>query len=224
MTSSFMLQQRMRNKDQWSFGLNDNMTMKGQDDHYVRPFGECHPDFVAHPIGNPNGVKICVRRTDENGKRIGVQAQENEIQKERYMNGYWRGSVNLYDPTLKKPVQKWNPQAYHNRRIPWEQDLLRDDYLKWEVKYNETGLKPTHSPSQLCDTDKPYFQYGYSYTPQEDRKTGFRVGETLSDSLPEIKYDVTKLHQSYPLWKREQKFVGNKDVDKLDTQFFDRVV
>lgn len=32
-------------------------------DHYVRPFGKCHPDFDTHVIGDDvRGVKVCTRR------------------------------------------------------------------------------------------------------------------------------------------------------------------
>lgn len=34
-------------------------------DHYVKPFGKCHPSFETHLLScDPRGVKVCVRRDD----------------------------------------------------------------------------------------------------------------------------------------------------------------
>ena len=191
MTSSFLLQQKLR--DNW-------------DDTYLRPYGECHPDYEATPIGNPYGVKMCVRRLVD-GHRIGEKlAAQSKVPE----NGYFRGSVNLYDPKANIPTQEWNPDYYQNRRTYYEQTLLRDDYMKWPVWYNGTGLSLAHAPAQGRDTGHPYHQYGYSATPDDSRAAfGYRSAVQSNQSMPETKYDLTRGIQPYPLWKREQSYVGN---------------
>lgn len=237
MTSSFMLQERIKEKDRWTFQLPDNPTMSGQDDHYLRPFGRCHPDFKEIPIGNPYGVKVCLRRTQQNGERIGdykVPGDQN--------NGYYRGSVNLYNPRQQYPTQKWNPYNYSDRRIPWEQDLIREDYLRLPIKYNGTGLKLLNQPDECSvpQNGKQYtpssgrlphrggfYEYGYSYTPKEDKLTGLRTASRPDQSIPERKYDITRPYpQPFELWKKEQEAVGRspRELQKLDQTYTKRII
>ena len=185
--------------------------MGGTDNSYIRPFGNRHPYFVSHSIGFPDGVKVCVRRTINNqtfDENI-FDMSDNFAKK---FNGYYRGSVNLYDPSLTYPIQKYNAQYYSDRRIPWEQDVLRADYLRWPVKYNGTGIKVLHAPAEKSDTGHPYYQYGYDFTPKhEDPITGMRTTHS-NKSYPEIKYDITRLEQGYSVWKQEQAIFGNNHL------------
>lgn len=228
MTSSVYIKKRLEQPNLWSFGGLPGETMGGWEDHYVRTFGECHPDFTAIPLGHVDGVKVCVRRTDTCERRFGDTAFLEQKAREQEQQGYWRASVNLYDPTLSAPVQKWNPQYFSSRRMPGEQDLLRADYLRWPVKYNATGIKLMHSPHQGPDVNQPYEQYGYSFTPKENCDPFSdtwdpRVATSPSQSLPEIKYDVTRLHQPYTLWKSEQKYMG-VNQNKYDDTYFERII
>lgn len=224
MTSSFLLQERLKDPKTWTFGLPDSV-MGGQDDHYLRSYGECHPDYMAIPIGNPTGVKVCVRRVDHCGRRFGETPLLEAQSKIEQANGYYRGSVNLYDPMATIPQQDWNPQYYSSRRIPWEQDLLRKDYLRWEIKYNGTGVNLLHSPHELRDKNKPYYQYGYSYTPSDLEGTTWdpRTATDPRDNLPEPKYDVTRLHQPFTVWKDEQRYMG-QNQNEYDESYFHRII
>lgn len=219
MTSSFMLKERIKQRDRWTFELPDNRTMSGQDDHYIRPYERCHPDYMEIPIGNPYGVKVCVRRVQPDGNRIGDYKPPGDEN-----NGYYRGATNLYNPRQVYPTQKWNPYNYSDRRIPWEQDLLRDDYLKWPIQYNGTGIKINHPPDECNGGQTGFYQYGYSYTPKEDKQTGLRTASSPSQSIPERKYDVTRPYpQPFELWKKEQENVG-VSKNKLDKVYTTRIV
>jgi len=222
MSATFMLKKRMEQGNTWKFGLPGSV-MGGQDDSYVRPFGNCHPDYMGIPIGNPEGVLMCVRRVDECGRRFGNTLQQKSNADIQDLNGYQRAAVNLYDPTAQLPTQKWNPQYFSDRRIPWEQDLIRHDYLRWPIKYDATGVEVLHAPAQGRDEGKPYYQYAYDFTPVEDPDTGMRVAKSINDNAPEIKYDITRLHQAYPLWKSEQAVFG-RNQDKYDTRYFGRII
>jgi hypothetical protein len=226
MTSSFKIQQRLREGNLWKFGLADSQ-MGGQDDSYLRSYGECHPDFMAIPIGNPTGVKMCVRRVDPYGRRFGETPTINATKElvDQKLNGYWRASPNLYDPRIQKPVQLWNPDAFPDRRTPYEQDLLRDDYLRWPVKYNGNGINLNRAPAEGKDTGHAYYQYGDDFTPMEDHETGRRIATSMKDNVPRPKYDITRLVQPYPIWKRAQSAHGRgQAANSYDTNYFERIV
>jgi hypothetical protein len=234
MTSSFMISQlhKTQNKDgaPWHYGL-PGSPLGGMEDSYIRLQGNCHPDFITYPIGRAEGVKMCVRKPLVGANNVGCSPlarigeplhAQAEWQKRRNQ-GYNRGSVRLYDPQANFPIQEWNPQYYADRRIPWEQDLLARDYLRWPLKYSGTGIDTLHAPAQLRDTGKPYYQYGYSFTPKDGWQYGDRTATRPDQSEPEIKYDVTRLHQPYTIWKNEQEYMGaklpnGKDVNSLDSQ------
>jgi hypothetical protein len=225
MTSSFVLKKLGENKSEFSpaYTSLSTSTLGGIEDRHLKLHGECHPDFVTVPIGNPQGAKLCIRRTDQCGRNIGntpLIASEAVIENSQ---GYHRGSVNLYNPKQDLPTQKWNPQFYSSRRTPHEQDLIRSDTWRMPIKFSGTGIKTLRTPAQLRDSGKPYMEYAYSFTPDEDPETGMRTASSWSQTKPEIKYDVTRLHQAYPVWKREHEHMGHPQ-DALDTTYFKRIV
>ena len=130
MTSSFRLQKRFEERDNWSF----DESPVGYGDVYIRPFGECHPDFKAHPIGHPEGVKVCVRRP------------KPPVNTKPVENGFFRYSYNLYDPKARKPTQMYNPTAPIDRRIPNESYLVSKDYISRGTRFNSTGLEALRTP------------------------------------------------------------------------------
>jgi hypothetical protein len=235
MTSSFMLS-KLNNRGStgspYIFKGLPGSTLGGMEDSYIKLQGNCHPDFTTHPIGRPDGVKVCMRKPppDQAGPPGGgCSPRDNAEFQKRSSQGYNRGSVRMYDVKADFPVQEWNPQYYADRRTPWEQDLLAKDYLRWPLRYSGTGINPLHAPAQLRDTGKPYYQYGYSFTPEEDYNTGARIATKSNQSLPEVKYDVTRLHQPYTVWKHEQAQMNatlpnGKDVNSLDTTYQKRIV
>lgn len=240
MTSSFILKSLEKTQNErgapWMYSL-PGSPLGGMEDSYIKLQGRCHPDFYTAPIGRAEGVKVCIRKplVGDNSKscpptsRIGDPLHSKAKWKKEQSQGYNRGSVRLYDPQSDFPIQEWNPMYYADRRTPWEQDLLMRDYQRWPLRYSGTGIDLLRAPSQGRDEGKPYYQYGYSYTPVEDPNTGYRVASQPNQSRPEFKYDITRLHQQYPVWKNEQHWVGGNQpngqgVDALDTIYQKRIV
>lgn len=205
MTSSVLISKRLQEGAIWDFG--------DVSSHYIRPVNDCFPGDVAIPIGNSWGAKICVRPQGLN--------QTNELNNlygdmEKYSKyaGLNRGSVNLYDPSIKRPIQQWNPQRYEDRRIPNESLLLQNDYLRWPIRYNGTGLETMHAPPDNSNfPPKPYYSYGYSYMGMDDttntwapRSTSERPDKTR---CPTYLYDRTRGHQPMPVYQKEQAYIAN---------------
>lgn len=193
MTSSWMLKQRKLHADRWSisnFG-DPNNALGGWEDHYMIPGGtkECHPDYVAHPIGGPYGFMICARKKFGNNEDMSIGSSVCSFQPSD-QNGYKRYSSNLYDTRQKTPTQLYNPDSYHDRRIPYEEYLHANDYLSRPLAYDGTGTRPIHTPPST--QGQKYSEYGFSYT----------------TSIAPAKYDVRRLHQAFPIWKAEQEFTG----------------
>jgi hypothetical protein len=201
MTSSYLLQQRFAHGKDWRFG-NPDAPYRGMEDHYLRPWGECHPDYEANPIGTPTGAKVCVRRPFRRETTPTPQ-------------GYFRGSVNLYAPQDRVPSQKWNPYPYHDRRIPWEGQLVRDGYVDLPTRYNGTGIGLVATPAELNPNDEPFLHFPYSFMPDEDPRTGLRTATSWKQQIPPPKYDITRLNQPYDLWVREQERIRKLTPQQL---------
>lgn len=223
MTSSFTIKKINEQRDLWNYAL-PNATLGGMEDRYIRTQGECHPDFAAIPIGNPQGANLCVRRLDPCGNTIGTMLQRKSEKQIEDSQGFYRGSVNLYDVKDMVPYQQINPEEYSSRRIPWEGDLVRRDYLHRQINYGATGITPVRTPHELLDADKPYWSYDFVYTPIEDPLTGRRVATKLSDNVPPPKYDITQLHQRYPVALKEAEIVGNTTYRGLDVKYQKRYI
>ena len=225
MTSSFILKKLDENPELWTYST-PGSTLGGMEDRYLRISGECHPDFIAVPIGKPTGTKLCVRRTEPDGRPISSAMRDKAKKTIEDNQGYHRGSVNLYDTQADFPQQDWNPQYYADRRIPWEADLLRRDYLRWPMFYNGTGIKTFRVPQELRDKDIKYFSYGYSFTPREDPYTGNRIATSWCDNVPPVKWDLTKPGQTQPytIFQRETEYMGHPSRKQLDTTHFKRIV
>jgi hypothetical protein len=222
MTSTYILKNLHETMGNWTYSTK-GATLGGMEDRYVRISGNCHPDFISVPIGNANGTKLCVRKPQKCDKDGTTEPERQSWKTIEDSQGYNRGCVNLYDVHQKIPTQQINPYYYADRRTPYESDLLRRGLLYSPLTYNGTGIGATRIPTELEDTGKPYFSYGYSFTPREDPDTGMRVATSLKQTVPVPKYDVTRLHQPYPIWKNESAIVRNPQ-DNLDTRYFKRIV
>lgn len=212
----------------YSYAL-PNSPLGGIEDRYVRINGECHPDFLTVPIGNPYGAKLCIRPPPREPYVSAAEFQRQGAirtptpEKPFTPNGYYRGSVNLYNVYQKYPQQDWDPYAYADRRTLWEGDLIERDILREEVKYDGTGINPVRTPHQLFDADAPYFEYQQSFTTREDPQTGLRTATSWADTVVPPKYDVTRLHQPYVSWKREYEYMGHPQNDQ-DRKNWKRIV
>lgn len=196
MTSSYSLTKRKQMLKDWNISnfANPDNPLGGWEDHYITPghTHECHPDYEAIPIGNPYGFMVCKRKYDANGKSGDMV--KNPIDPLPY-NGYNKYSADLYRPWLKKQIQITDPYAYHDRVVPNEDYLHQRDYLAREIKYDGIGNRPLRTPG-----NRKYFEYGFSYTQN-----------------PPYNYDITRLHQPFPIWAEEKIYHGEspENIEKI---------
>lgn len=219
MTSTFVLKNLNEQRDLWSYA-NKGATLGGLEDRAVRINGRCHPDYVSVPIGNIYGSQLCVKKPQS---CLGYGAEIQGREKIDSQQGYHRGVLNLYDIEPKIPTQQVNPQYYSDRRMPYDADLVLRDIVRRPLRYSGTGIQTLRTPHQLEDADHRYWEYAYSFTPTEDPVTGARIATSKSQTMPPPKWDLTKLHQAYPVWKEEAAYIHNPQ-DKLDTTYFSRIV
>jgi hypothetical protein len=191
MSSSFRIKKRFEefnNTGAYDFG---NFA-----DHYIAPWGNCHPNFVEHAIGRPDGVKVCVRRVGDLPPR----------QVDPPKNGLTRFSPNLYYPDELPGIDN-NTYRFNARRMPNEEQLSINDYKKMPIKYSGIGANKVHIPRDPQRKDEGvgngmiYYEY------------------YLDQSLvAPAKYDVTHLHQRYPLWREAMKRRGytEKEIQEMD--------
>ena len=223
MTSSFTIKKLNEQRSLWNYST-PGSSLGGLEDKYIRSQGECHPDFAAIPIGNPQGALLCVRKLDPCGDPIGTALQRKSERDIENSQGFYRGSVNLYDVHAMVPTQQIIPEEYSSRRAPWEGDLVRRDYIHHQLNYGATGITPVRTPHELLDADKPYWSYDFTFSPREDPLTGRRIATKLSDNVPPPVYDITQLHQRYPIAKHEAEYVGNHSYKGLDVKYQKRYV
>jgi hypothetical protein len=123
MSSSYAIRQKQLN-------LEDKFKIKGAvyGDVYIRPWGECHPDFVSVPINKPSGPRVCIRKPET---KKNPPADTGDVD----------GAGNIY--TLKKDfiVDRTRGQPREKyEKMPGQDDLLKDGYLRWEKRQNQLGF------------------------------------------------------------------------------------
>jgi len=108
-------------------------------DHYIRPFGKCHPDFNTVLVGNdPRNVKICVRKPytslpiTKKSEGYNVKGSPNW----KPSNELYRFSRQIYEPN-NLPARMYNPHPYCP---PNESYNYIHDYYKKDITFNGTGL------------------------------------------------------------------------------------
>jgi hypothetical protein len=186
MTSSFRLQQRKKD-NLWNFGPYWTHYIKDQ------PGADCYPGDTAIPIGQPDGVKVCIKTPEAKSNYLQYITQPE-------LQGYNRFSADLYDPTKKVATQISDLWKYKWRRMPNEPYNISHDYVRLPIKYNSTGTEALY---QLDKNNVPFYFYG--------------VDEI---NKPEENYDVTRLHQLSSLYRYDEsryhikpqniKYSGNK--------------
>ncbi len=203
MTSSWALTQRKKMSDAWDirkFSYPDD-PLGGWESSYIinGAHRECGPEYEAIPIGNPYGFMMCVKRRGVGGKSLDTNQFEIDPS---VFNGYHRYSADMYRPWRETAIQISDPYDYYDRVIPNESYLQTEDYIAREVKFNGTGVTPIHTPG--APTHHGFREYGYSFTPYAP-----------------YKYDITHLHQRFPLWKGLKGFHGaeEKALDKFGKNF-----
>ena len=119
MTSSYKLKKRFKHPEKYDFGH--------QFDHYIRPFGKCHPDFDTILIGDdPRGVKICKRRASPEPKKKESLNYPLLYRYSRQMYNFDRLPLVRMNTTPRIPPN----EAYN----------IINDFYKLDHFFNGTGL------------------------------------------------------------------------------------
>jgi hypothetical protein len=130
MSSSYAIRQRQLNDEQ-------RLQIKGAvyGDVYIRPYGQCHPDFVSIPINRPDGPRVCVRKPEK--QRDPPQPTEDERNIDGAGNMYTLKKNFVVDRTRGMPREKFE-------KMPNQDELVKNGYLRWEKRQNPLGV-----PNQL---------------------------------------------------------------------------
>ena len=190
MTSSADLSYRLKHNP---IPIDGSGPLGGWEDTYITPghTHECHPDFVATPIGDiPYGFLVCQRKKTSQGlppEMVHRQSTQRHTTREGWgSNSIYTQSYDLYDDTPGAHPQRTQlggqPRHLYDRRPPNQAQLQGADYYRDPLKYRGIGV-------ERLDTRVGDFGH------QEHK---------YYHSTPPPRYDITHAVQPYGLWKREQ--------------------
>lgn len=215
MTSSADLAYRLKHNP---IPVDGTGPLGGWEDSYITPghTHECHPDFVATPIGDsPYGFLVCQRKKTPNGhvlehakrgSRVGIHATPHQTN-QRYRpiledRGYaLTQSHHVYDAKRKAHASRTDlggqPRYLPDRRPLHQAHLQGVDYNKDCIRYRGIGIEKIETyPGQFSHQENKYYH-----------------------SAPPPKYDITHTVQPYDLWKREQlrnKHFTDSEMNNID--------
>ena len=231
MTSSWNLAKRreMGGGTTWAcsnFG-DVNNALGGWEDYYIinGAHRECHPNYEAMPMGNPYGMMICKRRKKENGDDINTPEETDFSQ----FNGYHKFSADLYRPWMTEQIQMNNPYEYYDRVIPNEEEFHLKDYISREIRFNGTGVAPMHTRPGITVKENINAMYGKGCGSVANPKTKYHEYGVSYTHRPPYKYDISRLHQLYPIWKQDKIYHASnseraqQNLDNLDRNYDDAV-
>ncbi len=191
MSGSYLLNKRLSNKDKNTITIEKNDGIGGYSNNYMinGAHKECHPDFVATPIGNdPNGFLICKRKLNQDN--IPFEAVRDRDPPPTNGKMFYQ----TYDLYSWKPNGEprntylgGNPNNIQDRRWPYQSHLQGNDYYRDCTKFRAIGI-------EKLDQFPGDFKY-------EENKWYY--------SAPPPVYDVRHGVQPYQLWRREQIRMGN---------------
>jgi len=185
MSASSDLARRLKKRD---ILIDGSSPLGGWEDNYIIPghTRECHPDFIATPIGdNPYGFLVCQRKKHETVMKPSPSGPQF----------YTSQSHNLYsDEPPSISHNGGQPRRLQDRRLPNQAHLQGADYYRSPIKYRGIGIEKINSvPGEFGYEENKYFY-----------------------STPPPQYDVTHAVQPYLLWKREQLRHGHFSPQQLD--------
>lgn len=189
-----------RLKDPESVTVNGGGYMESWSNSYMinGAHRECHPDFIATPIGeSPYGFLVCQRKKSEayNFPRGEVVTNNNQIKFGHDENeSHYSQSYNLYNSTPSShPRVISQPRRLADRRLPNQATLQGSDYFRTPIIYDGIGSD---------NLDRLPGQFGY-----RENKYYF--------SAPPPLFDITHAVQPYPLWRREQLRLGTANEEQM---------
>ena len=172
---------------------------------------ECHPDFIATPIGSsPYGFLVCQRKKDP---VTGLSPEEQstfpalaDLKDTNYVpykkletnsGAFYSQSYDMYKniPNSKPRNTFLGGQAlrFTDRRPPYEATLQGSDYYRDCIKFRGIGTEPI---------DRFPGEFGY-----DENKYYY--------SAPPPIYDITQGVQPYSMWRREQVRMGTVSPKEL---------
>ncbi len=122
------------------------------DNHYITGGGhECHPDYVAYPLNNPHGARICVRKP--------LVIRDGRVQS---AGGTRHMRPDLYNPDAEKAVQITSVYTPSQRVMPHLHRHAETDLLRLPIRYDANGIAMKryhgyqyhHEPSSEYDATK----------------------------------------------------------------------
>lgn len=193
MTSSADLAYRLKHNP---IPIDGSGPLGGWEDVYITPghTHECHPDFIATPIGDsPYGFLVCQRKKNSEGLPMGTPMPRHGTGRiVRHSQSY-----NLYDdtPNALPGITRLGgqPRSLPDRRPPHQAHLQGNDYYRDPIRYRGIGIEKI---------DAVQGEFGY----QENK---------YYHSTPPPQYDVTHAVQPFELWKREQLRMGNISPEEM---------
>lgn len=97
-------------------------------DVFIRPNGECHPDFISIPINKIDGPRVCVRKPER--ERVHTFDRTTSTQ-----------TRNLYAPKKDFIIDRTrNIPREVFEKMPAQDQLVKDGYLKWEKRQDPLGI------------------------------------------------------------------------------------
>jgi hypothetical protein len=208
MSGSAELHQRLRNPYSVTVG-GGNYLQTWSDNYMINgAHRECHPDFIATPIGeSPHGFLVCQRKIDQQKglppevirKELitNFQAYPSNLETEGSRLTKFSQSFDMYDSTPNAHPRNTflggQPRKFEDRRVPYQATLQGSDYYRDSVKYRGIGVEPiNHVPGMFGYKENKYYY-----------------------SAPPPKYDVTHGVQPYNMWRREQIRMATLDNNEM---------
>jgi len=208
MSGSAELHKRLRDPHAVSVGAGSYL--QSWSDNYMinGAHRECHPDFIATPIGeSPYGFLVCQRKIDpttglppESMRKemiTNFQAYPNNLETEGSRLSKFTQTFDMYDSRSNSlPATTFlGGQAlqFEDRRVPFQATLQGSDYYRECIKYPGIGVEPiNHVPGMFGYRENKYYY-----------------------SAPPPRSDITQAVQPYPMWSREQRRMGTVNNTEL---------
>lgn len=201
MSGSADLYRRLKNRD---IMIDGSDGLSGFSNVYITPGGthECHPDFVATPIGtDPYGFLVCRRKIVNEPVKRAPFMKYHLTNSDTTVSKVQTYDLYSSDPNAqpRRTLLGGQPLELQDRRLPNQAHLQGVDYYRDPVLYRGIGIE---------NLEKDIGQFGY-----RENKYFF--------SRPMAKFDINFAVQPFDLWKREQLRSGHftkEEMNKIEKE------